>query len=51
MVLFFVDKKGLQKNEKGHLGRYYMMCYTACHDTCLLKWPPNEHEQPGRYFM
>ena len=28
MVLFFVDKKWLQKNEKGHLVGYYMTHYS-----------------------
>ena len=35
-----------RKKEKGHLARYYMMCCTTCHNTCLSKWPPNNHEQP-----
>ena len=45
MVLFFVDKKLLRKKEKGHLVGYYMICYTACHDTCLSKWLPNNQSQ------
>ena len=28
MVLFFVDKKWLQKKDNGHLVGYYTTCYT-----------------------
>ena len=39
-------KKMTVKEEKGHLVGYYIMRYTASYTTCLLKWPPNYHEQP-----
>ena len=45
MVLVFVDKKWLQRKEKGHLVGYYMMGYTACHDSCLSKWLPNNQSR------
>ena len=43
-MVLFVDKKWLQKKEKGHLVGYYMMRYTARLNSCFSKlWPPNNH--------
>ena len=41
-----IREKMTAKEENGHLVGYYITHYTASHTTCLLKWPPNNHEQP-----